>query len=101
MKVNFDTVLVDLRGSPIKDSGSEDLTLSAVCCTVLLSPYPDEQNLGGKDKVRRYKLALKVSEGGEQEVSAEDISDLKALIAKGYAPLVVGRAYEILDPSSC
>jgi hypothetical protein len=99
MKIDFNTVLTDLKDGPLKDSGGDDLTLGACACTSLLSPYPDEQNLDIKDKVRRFKLAQKIANGsGEHDLSVEEIVDLKKLIGKLYAPLVVGRAYEILDP---
>jgi hypothetical protein len=97
MKVDFDTVLRDLKGTAIKD-GDGEFTLGAASATALLSPYPDEQNLDPKDKVRRYKLATKIADGGEVDLSIEEIADLKKLIGKAFPPLVVGRAYEILDP---
>ena len=97
MKIDFDTILRDLRGEPIKD-GTGDFTLGMASCTALLSSYQDEQGLDPKDKVRRYKLATKVSDGGEVDLSVEEISDLKKLIGKAFPPLIVGRAYEILDP---
>lgn len=97
MKVNFDAVMKDLKGEPIKD-GQEDFKLGSACCNALLAPYPDEQNLDSKDKVRRYKLALKVTAGGEQDLSVEEVADLKKLVGKAFPPLIVGRAFEVLDP---
>ncbi len=98
MRINFDTVLLDLKGNPIKDGGNDDLTLSAACCASLLTGYPDEQGLSAKDKMRRYRVAQKISQGGEQDLSVEEIADVKMLISKFYAPMVVGPAYDILDP---
>jgi hypothetical protein len=97
MRIDFDTIIRDLKGEPIKDSAG-DFTLSMASCSALLSPYPDEQDLDPKDKVRRYKLATKITDGGEVDLSVEEIADLKKLIGKAFPPLVVGRAYEILDP---
>lgn len=99
MKVDFNSVIKDLKGEPVKD-GDRDFTLAAVACNALLMPYPDEQSLSGADKFRRYKLADKITSANGQgvDLSVEEIADLKKLIGKGYGPLVVGRAYEILDP---
>jgi len=110
MKVNFSTVLRDIRGDkePIKETPDspdgkikgKDFTLAAACCTALLNQYQDEQNLAGTEKAKRYKLATKVVDGGEQDVSSEDITELKKLIAKAFGPLVVGQAFDILDPEA-
>lgn len=101
MKVNFDIVIRDLKGIAIKD-GDIDFRLSDVACTALLAPYPDEKDLDGKTKIRRFKLAEKIAgaNGAGVDLSVEDIADLKLLIGKAYAALIVGRAYQILDPEA-
>lgn len=103
MKVNFSLPILDLNGAPIKEGGSDanaDMTLASISCNALLAPYQDENNLDGAEKTKRFKLALKVNDGGIIDLAVEDVSLLKRLIAKGYAPLVVGRAYELLDPEA-
>jgi len=99
MKVNLDTVILDIKREPVKN-GNDDLTLNEVCCTALLSPYPDEQSLSAKEKVGRFKLAEKIVDGGEQDLSVDDVATLMKLIGKAYPPLTVGRCYEILDPGA-
>ena len=101
MKVDFSAVLLQLNGKDaIKDIDTKDCTLGGVACGALLAPFPDEANLDPKEKVRRFKLAMKASDGGEQELSVEDVGELKTLIGKAYPPLIVGRAFEILDPEA-
>lgn len=103
MRIDFSTVMCDIKGNPIKESTEEnakDVTLSTISCTALLNSYPDEQNLPVVDKLRRYKLASKASDGGEQELSIEEVAELKKIIGKAFPPLMVGRAYEILDPNT-
>lgn len=109
MKIDFSTVLNDLKGVPLKDGlppaeGQEDkreeLTLGSVVCSALLATYPDENNLDPKVKFQRFKLAEKASDGGEQELTVEDAAEIKKLLGKAWGPLVMGRAYEILDPPS-
>jgi hypothetical protein len=99
MRVNLSAVIRDLKGEVIKD-GKNDLTLSTVCCGALLTPLPDETNLSADEKVRRFKLAVKLCDGGQQDLSSEEITMLKQLVGKVYPPLTVGRAFEILDPDA-
>lgn len=97
MKVDFSTVLNDLLGEPLKEDG-KPFTLSMACCTALMTPAQDEPNVAAETKVRRFKLATAIIQGGEQDFSIEDVAELKKLIGKIFGPLVVGRAFEILDP---
>ena len=106
MKRNLNVVLKTLKGEPLKEQYvgpddkplERDLTLASVAVTALLASYDDEKNLSGEDKVKRFKLAQQINDAdGDVEVTAEQVSLLKSLIAKGYTPLVVGQAYEILE----
>lgn len=97
MKINFDTSIVDLYGEPIKQDGKL-ATLEMVCCNALMANYTDEPDLSAVEKAKRFRIAKKVAGGGEVNLSTEEITELKKLVGKMYAPLVVGRAYEILDP---
>jgi hypothetical protein len=53
-----------------------------------------------RTKVKRFRLAEVASKGGQQELAVEDVALLKQLIGKCFAPLVVGRAYDIIEPPS-
>ena len=97
MKIDFSAVIKDLDGDPVKD-GEKDATLGRVACTALLASYADEQNLAAEDKVRRFRLAEIAAKGGEREVKVEDVALIKTLIGKAFAPLVVARAYDIIEP---
>ena len=99
MKIDFSAVIKDLDGDPVKD-GEKDATLGRVACTALLASYADEQNLAAEDKVRRFRLAEIAAKGGEREVKVEDVALIKTLIGKAFAPLVVGRAYDSIEPPS-
>ena len=96
MKIKLAAVMTDLFGKPIKN-GEIDFLLSDVCMNALLSPDDEKEP---EEKVRRYKLAVKCSNGKDPELSVEDIALLKKLIGRVYPPLIVGRAYEILDPEN-
>lgn len=99
MKIDFDTKITGLRGETLKD-GEQDFTLASAACTALLSVFDDERDLDAKTKISRYKLAMKIVEanGAGVDLSVEEVSDVKKLIGKAFAPLIVGRAFEILDP---
>lgn len=96
MKINFDAVMFDLNDEPIKD-GKGDLTLKTIAIGALTGVFADEQHLGGDEKFKRFALSLKINSGGEVDLMPEEISNIKLLIGKAYAPLFVGRAYEILN----
>lgn len=97
MKIDFSAAITNLDGTPAKD-GDADVTLGKVSCGALLATYPDEQHLSGEEKVKRFRLAETAAKGGEQEIKVEDVALLKKLIAKAFPPLVVGRAYDIIEP---
>ena len=97
MKIDFSAAIKDLDGGAVKD-GEKDATLGRVACTALLASYADEQNLAAEDKVKRFRLAEIAARGGEQEMKVEDVALIKTLIGKAFAPLIVGRAYDIIEP---
>ncbi len=96
MKVNFSKELVDLNGKAINDTTGKPATLKGVSIDALMAVFQDEQNLSGEEKLKRYKLAVKIS-SGESEVSVEEISMVKKLIGKAFGALVVGQCWEILE----
>ena len=97
MKIDFSAVIKDLDGEAVKD-GEKDATLGRVACTALLASYADEQDLAAEDKVKRFRLAEVAARGGEQEIKVDDVALIKTLIGKAFAPLIVGRAYDIIEP---
>lgn len=101
MKRNLNVVLKTIDGKSLREAheaGERDVLLSRLAVNALLVNYPDEQSLSGEDKVKRFKLAQLINDAdGDVEVTAEQVSLLKSLIAKAYTPLVVGQSYEILE----
>jgi hypothetical protein len=71
------------------------MTLAVVATTVLLNERADER-ITAADKLRRFALAQAVHNAGEVDVSIEDIALLRSIIGESCAPLLVGRAYELL-----
>lgn len=97
MKVDFREKLLSLKDIPLKD-GNEELTLGLVCINILLANLPSEKEIDGKEKFKRFKLAQKIDKADNKiTINAEEVVLLKNLIGKAYSPLVVGRAYQILE----
>lgn len=96
MKKNVDTVLNDLSGQPLKN-GEQDMTLKVAAVNALMGVYPDEQQLDGSEKAKRYALAQKIHAGGEVDLTSDDLALTKKLIGKAYGPVVVGPAYALID----
>ena len=96
MKVNLSLPVLDLEGKPIKD-GDKDLTVRTVCCGALLTPDQKNPDQTSEEKVKFFKLALRIADD-EEDFSIDDIAILKKQIGKLFPPLVVGRCFEVLDP---
>ena len=92
MKIDFERPLFDLNGEILKD-GDKPLVLGIIVVNALMGVYPDEQNLDGSEKVRRYRLATSIyGAEGPLDVAAEDIAMCKKLVGKGFSTLVAGQA---------
>lgn len=97
MKIDFTKPILNLDGTPVKLSERDTLTLKAVSTGALLSAHPSDENLPGEDKAKRFALAMTIEQAdGAIDLKPEDVVTLRSLIGRGYAPLVVGRAYELL-----
>lgn len=101
LAVDFGATINGLDGKPMQKDDKTTLSLEEVATTALLSSYPDEQNLDGVEKNKRFWLAKKIHDQRKDPVlTADEIALIKRLIAKAYNPLVVGQAWTILDPAS-
>lgn len=96
MKVDFDHKILDLKGNAIKD-GDTDLTLAGVVAPAMLAVLQSDANLTGAEKVRMFRIAQRATDGGEQELSVEDVALIKDRVVKGFGALVVGRVYDLLE----
>ena len=93
MKINFNQPIKNITGEDIKD-----LTLKTVSVEALLATFDDERSLSGEEKAKRYLLATRIYANPEDiDLTVEEIAKIKQLIGKGYGPLVVGQAWEILE----
>lgn len=100
MKINFSAILLDLHDKPLMqpvatpgEIPSTPATLAWVSSEALLRATEEKD---GQRKYKLYALAMKVGAGGDVDLKAEDIALLKKLIGEQFAPLVVGRAFDLL-----
>lgn len=93
---DFKKSLTGFDGKELTDS-DKPITLGIICVNALRGTFKGEEDLSGVEKEKRYRLARKIYDQGEVEVSAEEITLLKTLIGKGYPVDIVGPAYELLE----
>jgi len=104
LKIKLNYVFKTLDGMPLKNQG-KDFTFKAACENALLIEQADprtgqpKKSIDGTEKMRRYSLALQIHNAkSEVDISIEDVKLLKDLIAEIGSPLIVGQAWNILDP---
>lgn len=98
MRIDFSYELKNIDGTAIM-AGQEGtaLKLKKIAVDALMGSYPDEQNLGGEEKVRRYDLATKIYSMTDPDMTVEDVALIKKLVGKAYTALVVGQAWKVLE----
>lgn len=115
-KIDFTQVLMNIEGKPFtycaeykkaappaapECKDERDMTLEQAALSALQTRFQDEQNLSGADQVRRVSLAIRIHQQKAVALTADDVKLIKDLTAKvGYNPVLVYRAYQLLDPNS-
>jgi len=110
MKVPITAVLHDIESIPLRDAAirdtdgkvlrpERDFTLRKACTEALQALNLSGDSPDGEERFKRYQLALKVMSSEEPDLTADEIVKLKRLIGLAFGAIVVGRAYEILDPT--
>ena len=100
MKRNFNVVLKDLKGEPIKRDNKE-MVLKDIAVDCLMAPEMENgqmKRLNGQEHIRRYELAKKIYDAKESvDVDAEEISLIKTVISMNYNTFVAGPALQIIE----
>jgi len=110
VKVPITSTLHDIEGIPLRDAAirdtdgkvlrpERDFTLRKACTEALQALNLNGDSPDGEERFKRYQLALKVMSSEEPDLTADEIVKLKRLIGLAFGAIVVGRAYEILDPT--
>jgi len=81
------------------DNRGGDLTLAQVTSRSLAeAPPAANQQLAADEKIRRFKLALELIEGGTQDISTQDAAMLQKCINAIYPQIaVVAQAHAMLE----
>lgn len=101
--INLTSVLRNLDGSPMKESEDEnakDADLKSVILKTCHVTLRGDENLTADQKIKIALLAQRSYGDHEVEFTVEEIALLKDRISRTYGPIVVLRAFEILDPAS-
>jgi len=120
MKVDVTHVLKSLKGKPLTElerydnpnfvsteetpneqaqhTRKKEVTLRDVCVNMFAIAIDSDKGASGVEKNKWFVLSLKIYEQDKPEFSPEEIVLLKKRIGKIYPSIVVGRAYELLDP---
>jgi hypothetical protein len=99
--VDFSQEIVDFDGLPMKHP-TEDrpLTLRDTAVLGLIAPFEDEKTMDAGLKFKRALLAEDIHRSeGDLPLKAEDISIIKKVIGKAFAPTVILAAWRLVDPS--
>jgi hypothetical protein len=105
MNIDFTAVLKDQDEMPMKDimtmqnNGGVDviLTLGRAASHALNVQSQAEADLSGEEKFNRGMLAFKIRDSASCELKVEDVALIKKQMAKLYSPIVIYRAYPLLD----
>jgi hypothetical protein len=75
------------------------LTLKRVAHEGLGAVYEDERALDPDEKNKRFLIGLKVT-GEASDFTVEEVALLKKVVGKGYGPLIMGRAWQMLEDAA-
>lgn len=93
MKRNLDTPLLTLDGKPFDDNA----TLKSVVFMVLTAPMEGDDKMSVEAKMKQYGLIKTVHAGGVVDLTAEDITTIKARGAKALSMLAFGLMVDMLE----
>ena len=97
MKIDFSQLITGLDGKALKSGDGTDSTLASICVEALLLNYPGEERTEKAEKLKRGKLAEKVYNQAEIDVTVEEATLLQTLVGKAYGPIVVLRVDAMLE----
>jgi hypothetical protein len=94
MLINTNIKIKQLNGDDFLNPDKTEVTVKAVILDALSTPIKEEP---GSVKFEKYGLAKKIYETDEVELLSENISLIKELVGKLYAPIIVGFVWDVLE----
>ena len=96
MKFNFDRNTQNRDGSDIMES-DKPVTFSTIILNALDAA---DTEASGVEKMERHAIATKVFNGGDIELSTEEISKIKSCVGKHPYPLIVGQIFSYIESAN-
>ena len=93
MKCNFNTILVDAKGNPVVQDG-EPLTSKTIICPILFSAG---EGYTQEEKYKAYRIMRKIEDTDEVELTSEEVTLIKKIIAPQLSVGAYGQIVEILE----
>ncbi len=93
MKVNLDAKLVDPKGEEFTDKA----TLATAIYAALSTALPTDMQAPMEKRLQQYRLLQKVAQAGEQDITTEEIAEIKERVSKTMTLIVLGAVVEILE----
>jgi len=101
MKLPINTAILDAKGETITQQlDGETMTIGSLSIMGLSSVNPDsKKEISATDKFKRGALAIKIQniEGLFVDISIEELALIKQLIGEIGSPVVVARAWQLLE----
>jgi len=110
MKVNVKQYILNLKGEPTEDKTINpktgetikvhNPTIGEALMNALMSSYKDDSECSGEDKIKRFKLGLRIEEAkdGVVEFTTDEITFIKKYLNKaGFPPIAYTRCDEALE----
>ena len=94
MKVDFSQRIKGIDGKAVTSQGKK-LTLSSLSVSLLLDT--NDTKVEADDKLKRFKLALRVQDAKKIEITPEEASLIRNISGKISTPLAHGRIVELLS----
>lgn len=94
MKVRVKDEITGPGNQPVVSEGGEKWTYRTVFGNVLMS----ELDISGEEKYKRGKLAGRIFDEEEVELSLDEAKLLKDLVGKAFSASVVVPVWDLLDP---
>jgi len=100
--VDFSVILKDIDGTPLielcgkgpEDTKKIELTLAKICARALF--YPKNGPEPGDKKAERGRLAFRIYDVKEMELTAEEIVLIRQCVGEFLSPLIVTQVYDLL-----
>lgn len=93
MKINFAAPLLDPKGQPFADKA----TLETACYAAFQQPLQTDMALPMDKRLAQYRLLQRIGAGGEQDVTAEEVAEIKDRVSRTMSLVVFGAVVEILE----